>query len=152
MIKIKNFNSIRAIVGAIFSPCITRLKKTFNLLPNKARETLKEITTLISDKEDYKVLREKMSTLSPPMIPYPELYYSDLESHNKYGDLVNHRNDEKWINVEKMVAVSFVIKGILNYQKSRYHFETIKDIQDHIQDYPKLSGKAAEEASLKLEP
>lgn len=92
-----------------------------------------------------------MNSLSPPLIPYPELYYSDLESQNKFGDLVQDKNDEKWINVEKMVAVSFIIKGILNYQKSRYHFETVKDIQDHIQGYPKLSGKAAEEASVRLE-
>lgn len=122
------------------------------MLPQKTRESLKEITDLVSDKDDYKALREKVNTLSPPLLPYPELYYSDLLSQDKLGDLSSEKNGETWINVEKMVATSFIIKGILNYQKSRFHFESVKEIQDHIITYPKLSAKAIEEASLKLEP
>lgn len=121
------------------------------MLQQKTIDTLKEIATLISHMDDYKLLREKINSLSPPLIPYPEAYYGDLESQNKYGDLVVDKNDEKWVNAEKMVAVSFVIKEILNYQKSRYHFETVKEIQDHILACPKLSAQAMKEASSRLE-
>jgi hypothetical protein len=140
------------IVGAIFNPNISRLRKTFNLLPQDSRESLKNIKDLISDKDDYKALREKMNTISPPILPLLELCYSDLQSKDKLGDLFNEKNDEKWINVEKMVSTSFIIKGILNLQKSRFHFETVKEIQDHITSYNRLSLHAMEEASTMLEP
>jgi hypothetical protein len=107
---------------------------------------------LISDKDDYQVLREKMNTLSPPILPLLELCYSDLQSKDKLGDLFQEKDEEKWVNVEKMVATSFVIKGTVNLQKSRFHFGAVKEIQDHIYTYQRLSVNDMEEASTKLEP
>ena len=143
---------MRMILGVIFAPCITRLRKTFNLLSKKSRDTLDELKSLVADKDDYQKLREKIKTLNPPLIPYPELYYKDLASHDKSGALVAERKGETWINVEKMVGVAFVIKGIQNYQKSRFHFEAVDEIQDHIKTYPRLTSKEADEASARLEP
>ena len=112
---------------------------------------LNELRTMVSSDHNYFIMRNKTKMLVPPLIPYPAVYYGDLTANDAFGDLIIDQGQVQWINVEKIIGVAFVIKGIQNHQKIRYEFQLVNEIVEHIIKYTNLNLKEAEQASLGLE-
>ena len=53
-------------------------------------------------------------------------------------NILSIRNDHVWINVERMVKVSFIIQNFHKWQSIGYNFNPDTKIQDHIINYPQM--------------
>jgi len=101
---INNFMGMTEIVSAINSPCVSRLKQTFESLGKKDKETYKEMEELVLNPvHNFSKYRDIINSLSIsvfPVVPYLGVMLSDLisiaELPNKDKEgLINFKKNEE---------------------------------------------------------
>lgn len=65
---LKNYNGCMEILAGLSAGPISRLKKTWALLKEKYVKLFQELNSLMDN--NFKLLREGLSKVSPPCIPY----------------------------------------------------------------------------------
>lgn len=78
--QIGNFNGIMEILSGLQNSSIYRLKKTWDRVQNSTSAVgyYNELTDLMSNNDNYKLYRNLLKTKTPPCIPYPGVYLTDL--------------------------------------------------------------------------
>uniref|UniRef100_A0A6B2KXK5 Cyclic nucleotide-binding domain-containing protein n=1 Tax=Arcella intermedia TaxID=1963864 RepID=A0A6B2KXK5_9EUKA len=129
----RNFNSLVSALSALHSSTITKLKKTWELVPKKEKEILDYITDLMSSSHHYKCYRQMLSNVADeyPTIPLLSLVASDIfgieENIPTYEE--NTTDYLKWRKTRLMAKV------ILNFKRFtpvNYPFKEVLPIQNYI--------------------
>jgi len=129
---INNFMGMTEIVSAINSPCVSRLKQTFESLGKKDKETYKEMEELVLNPvHNFSKYRDIINSLSIsvfPVVPYLGVMLSDLIS---IAELPN-KDKEGLINFKKMRRITSNVELIIRLQQYAYEFEEVPEITDFL--------------------
>eukprot|EP01103_Thecamoeba_quadrilineata_P001073 TRINITY_DN1094_c0_g1_i2.p1 TRINITY_DN1094_c0_g1~~TRINITY_DN1094_c0_g1_i2.p1 ORF type:complete len:549 (-),score=80.38 TRINITY_DN1094_c0_g1_i2:112-1758(-) len=69
--KMKDFNSLMAIISALNNSSVGRLKHSFAGLPKKYQKILDDLRNEMSNQNSYKNLRDILDSSSAPCVPFP---------------------------------------------------------------------------------
>ncbi|KAJ3440983.1 guanine nucleotide exchange factor [Anaeramoeba flamelloides] len=162
-LQINNFNTLIEITTALTHPAIYRLRQTWDKIPKDLSQTWKNVSKLSKKSNNYKELKQKLklSKNSPiPVLPYLGMFLSDLISIDKshpnfisYSNMNNNNNNNKNVNFIKMKKISKIILQIKKFQKHKYYFLSVNEIQNFIlNDFTELiQYETLYQTSLQLE-
>ncbi|EPS39237.1 hypothetical protein H072_7003 [Dactylellina haptotyla CBS 200.50] len=149
---LNNFSTLTAIISALSTSPIHRLKRTWDQVPTRTIGILESLRTLMGTTRNFGEYRECLHLVNPPCVPFLGVYLTDLtfiEDGNP--DLIKGTD---LINFAKRSKCADVIREIQQYQLVPYSLQAIDPLQEYI-----LSNMAAAkdvhemyEVSIKIEP
>lgn len=153
--ELHNYNSLLALIAALESAPVTRMKKTWEMLDKSDQKAFTELRALMSAEGSYKAFRAAVKTDDPPIIPYIGVYLADLtfiEDGNP--SKIQDEQHGELINFAKMKMLDSVIQDISMYQQAPYKLEQVVKMQNWLasEEEKKLTDKELFDLSLKSEP
>ncbi|KAJ6241693.1 guanine nucleotide exchange factor [Anaeramoeba flamelloides] len=131
--KIGNFNSIQEISAGLNISSVFRLKKTKELLSNKSKQIWKHTAEIVHRRNNFRLMREMISKIDPPALPYVGMYLTDLVFVDEGNpDTILSMNRAELINFDKFRRTSEIIKQIQQFQQTPYYFKEVPQIRDWI--------------------
>ncbi|XP_065367681.1 ras-specific guanine nucleotide-releasing factor RalGPS1 isoform X2 [Calliphora vicina] len=152
--ELNNLHSLFAIISAMQSASIYRLKKTWACLAKKDKQSYERLSDIFSDQNNWENLRAYLESLRLPCIPYLGLFLTDLI----YIDLAYPQKDG--IEPEsRRIRMNNILRVIANYQESNYkHIQPVDATQKYltsiryIEELQNIFEEEQYKKSLKLEP
>lgn len=146
-----NFSAVMAIVSALQSTGVFRLKQTWAGITSSQRETFEKLKKVMSREGNFRIFRQTMRDIVPPSVPYIGVYLTDLtfiEDGNP--DFVG--DEETLINFVKRRMIAAVLREVQQYQHTPYNFEVVPWIREMILEDSGLEENECYDVSLKFEP
>ncbi|CAF1335181.1 unnamed protein product, partial [Didymodactylos carnosus] len=75
---LRNFNGVLQIVAAFVNSAVFRLKNTWDRISKQNKQVINKLQNLVHSDGKFKNLRDTLSRVDPPAVPYLGLYLSDL--------------------------------------------------------------------------
>lgn len=146
--KHTNFNGMMEVLSSLQSAPISRLTKTWEMVPKRAKVAFEEYTNLLQG--NFKVVRQLQEQATPPCLPYIGLTLSDLTFVEENADYVQNN----LINFDKRYMTAAIIVKIQQNQQKSYSFASIPEVQMFIERMTEcvLDEKEAYKRSLLVEP
>ena len=120
--KLHNYDALMAIVCSLSSSPVDRLKRTWANVSAKKKERLGGLKCIVDTRHNYKYLRQRISILPLPSLPFVGMYLTDL-TFNHDGNAATRTlpgfaegNAVEAINFEKHLLTAKIIDGLLKYQ------------------------------------
>lgn len=117
LLRLKNFNSLLAILSAFNTSAVNRLRETKRLVPTPMLKWIESQMRLMDSNGSYHVYRETLHSVEPPAIPYLGMYLTDLT----FIEDGNQNFISGLINFKKRQMIYNVIAEIQLYQQDRYN-------------------------------
>jgi len=154
LVTLNNFNDMFAIVSALQSSSIYRLKCR-EKLKKKTRIILEELVEIMNSKASFKKYRETLASTVPPCIPYLGLFLTDLVFIDEGNE--DYQEGRNIINFRKQELTMKVIIDIEKYQKWPYNFpdnanQLTDGAVDTLKELPHHNKEQLWELSLAIEP
>lgn len=152
--ELNNFSSMTAIVSALCSSPIYRLKKTWPLVSNECTTILKELNRLMDSAKNFINYRELLRSVKDvACVPFFGVYLSDLTfTFGGNPDYLHNSNDI--INFSKRARIVDIVEEIMSFKKIHYKLKRYDDIQTIIEgsleNVPHIEKQY--ELSLLIEP
>ena len=144
---LRNFQSLFAVFGALFSSAIIRLKKAWRCVPTKHLAKFEEFKVIFSTKRNMSNLRKLHRESYPPMIPYSGIFLQDLLSIEEGNKKIK---DDGSVNFSRLMRLSTTIDSILIYQKTPYNIIADTLLQIVIKNELKVNQNMSEHALWEL--
>eukprot|EP01156_Anaeramoeba_ignava_P022830 Anaeramoba_ignava/c21087_g1_i1.p1 GENE.c21087_g1_i1~~c21087_g1_i1.p1 ORF type:complete len:689 (+),score=226.23 c21087_g1_i1:713-2779(+) len=124
LLKMHNFDGLMAIIAALSTSSVSRLKFTKEEVPKNYIKSLDEMRQLLSSENGYKKYRDTLKEISTSCIPYLGVYLTDITfisdgSPNEIDGL---------INFAKRKLLYLTIKDMQNFQMKPFNFFFIHQI------------------------
>ncbi|XP_056619850.1 ras-specific guanine nucleotide-releasing factor RalGPS2 isoform X1 [Triplophysa dalaica] len=153
---INNLHAVMAVVSALQSAPIFRLTKTWALLSRKDKAMFERLEYLMSKEDNYKRLREYISSQSmTSCIPYLGIYLSDLT----YIDSAYPSTGSILENEQRSNLINNILRIISDLQRScEYDIQVLPHVQKYlnsvryIEELQKFVEDDNYKLSLKIEP
>jgi len=116
LIELCNYHSAFGIIFGLNLVSVSRLKKTWELVPEKYSKIFEKISTEYSGANNYKEYRNILKNVPMPCLPFVGIYLSDLthiEDGNEDLDQNNH------INFEKMRLIANTFSEMQQFQHQK---------------------------------
>lgn len=152
--NLKNFSSMTAIVSALYSSPIFRLKKTFDRLPKHILNSLDKLNTLMDSTRNFFRYRDLLKTVHDvPCVPFFGVYLSDL-TFTASGNPDNLNNNPNLFNFSKRLKIVMILNEIMSFQKITYKLKHSEEVKLFLEAEMEniLSIEKQYELSLKIEP
>ncbi|EGX53809.1 hypothetical protein AOL_s00004g468 [Orbilia oligospora ATCC 24927] len=149
---LNNFSTLTAIISALSTSPIHRLKRTWEQVPTRTIGILESMRTLMGTTRNFGDYREMLHLVNPPCVPFLGVYLTDLtfiEDGNP--DLIKSTD---LINFAKRAKTAEVIREIQQYQSVPYALEAVKPLQEYILSNMQAAKDVHEmyEVSIQIEP
>lgn len=150
---LNNFSSMWAIVSALNSASIYRLRRTWNLLSAAPKETLSRLNRVTETSRNYQHYRETLCLITPPCVPFFGVYSKDL-TFIEDGNPDRLYSDSRLINFSKRDFMADIISEIRRFQVIPYNFERVDKLVAFIEKSlaPRWNDDERFQRSLLLEP
>ncbi|KAI1970276.1 Ras guanine nucleotide exchange factor bud5 [Ophidiomyces ophidiicola] len=137
-LELNNYDSLMAIICSLNSSTIARLKRTWELLSQKTKNTLETLREIVDVSRNYAVLRHRIQNHVPPCLPFVGTYLTDLT-------FVDHGNQDtrtlavpggasiEVINFDKHMKTARIISELQRFQIP-YRLTEVPELQTWIQD------------------
>ncbi|QLQ81212.1 hypothetical protein HG537_0E05670 [Torulaspora globosa] len=152
--ELNNFSSMTAIVSALCSSPIYRLKKTWPLVSKECTNVLKELNKLMDSAKNFIHYRELLRSVKDvACVPFFGVYLSDL-TFTFGGNPDYLSNSNEIINFSKRGRIVDIVEEIMSFKKIHYKLKRYDDIQTIIEgsleNVPHIEKQY--ELSLLIEP
>ncbi|KAI8911038.1 ras guanine nucleotide exchange factor domain-containing protein [Gorgonomyces haynaldii] len=151
--ELNNYNTLMTILAAFNSSPIHRLKKTWDLVPQKIMSGLDNLKDLMNSIKNFNSYRNALRHSNPPCVPFLGCYLTDLTF---LEDANPHRlkEDPKMINFAKMAKIAEVIREVQQFQQASYQLKTVAEIESWLlkELYISPDESVLYDTSLQLEP
>lgn len=129
------------------------------MVNGKYLRALEGLTKLTGSELNYKLLRSKIHSVDPPLIPFPGVYQGDLvyldgyEKNTVEDGMINFQKHQKLCSyVVELQVLSHFVSNKKTYQKVLYQLHPVPEIQAMIKLYPTIDDDMAYKMSLYCEP
>jgi hypothetical protein len=137
-LKLNNYDSLMAIICSLNSSMITRLKKTWDVVSQKRKDTLKVLQDIVEPTKNYAVLRQRLQNHVPPCLPFVGTYLTDLtfvdigNPVTKQLPGANGEDGMSVINFDKHTRTAKIIGELQRFQIP-YRLTEVPELQEWIQ-------------------
>ncbi|KAL8696298.1 MAG: hypothetical protein Q9224_002867 [Gallowayella concinna] len=133
--KHHNYATLLQLTIALSSIDISRLAKTWDLVPASEKRTLKELETLVTPIKNFHNLRQEMETTNSEegCIPVIALYIHDLTYNSqKPSQVPSTREGEPLVNFERYRTTASIVKSLLRLidASSKYTYQPVEGAID----------------------
>jgi len=147
--KLKNYNGVFEITSGLVSSSVSRLSKTWEMIPTKATKRHEKNLALTSPQQNFAFYRNLLQTNLDGCVPYVGLFLQDLT----FIEEGNPDHLESYVNFSKCKMVGEVIKQVQKLQKKPYNLKPLPQMQKFLlQEHTTVSEKEMFELSLTAEP
>lgn len=174
-VELQNYNALFAVVCALASSTISRLKRTWNGLSAADRQLFDELKQQTEHDRNYSEYRQRLRLAVPPCLPFVGLFLTDLSFITQgnpdartiparmSGNAVEHSSPNggkpltapvKVINVDKYARIGAVLGDVQRFQVD-YNLEPVPAFQDWLLERlatTKQLGNDLYRRSLVIEP
>ncbi|KAI5967848.1 hypothetical protein KGF57_000276 [Candida theae] len=128
-----NFSSMTAIISALYSSPIHRLKKTWNFASADSLALLKNMNKLMNSSRNFNEYRDVLKFIgSEPCVPFFGVFLSDL-TFVFHGNPDHLLNRTRMINFAKRAKTCDIVSGIDRFKNAGYNFLEVVDIQKYLE-------------------
>ncbi|KAL8734354.1 MAG: hypothetical protein Q9166_001552 [cf. Caloplaca sp. 2 TL-2023] len=154
--KHHNYATLLQLTIALTSIDISRLTKTWDLIPAAEKRTLKELETLVTPIKNFHNLRQEMETTNSEegCIPVIALYIHDLTYNSqKPSQVPSTREGEPLVNFERYRTTASIVKSLLRLidASSKYTYQPVEGAIDKCLWMASLSDEMIRLKSKELE-
>ena len=136
-LELKNYDSLMAVICALNSSTIARLKRTWELVSQKTKAILEELKQIVDVSRNYVVLRQRLQSHPPPCLPFVGIYLTDLTFVDHGNQTTRQLNTEEGslsvINFDKHVKTAKIISELQRFQIP-YRLTEVPELQAWMQD------------------
>ncbi|KAJ8059551.1 hypothetical protein OCU04_011208 [Sclerotinia nivalis] len=131
--KLNNYDSLMAIICSLNSSTIIRLKKTWDLVPQKRKDMLKALQAIVEPEKNYAVLRRRLHDHVPPCLPFVGTYLTDLTFVDAGNPPTKQLADgTSVINFDKHTRTAKIIGELQRFQIP-YRLAEVPELQEWLQ-------------------
>ncbi|KAG4306253.1 hypothetical protein PORY_000241 [Pneumocystis oryctolagi] len=137
-LELSNYNTLMAIVSALNSSTISRLKKTWNALSTKSKNIFENLRSITDYSRNYAVYRSRLKEHFPPCLPFLGLILTDItfieEGNPSYRSFKNSSalHPIQLINYDKYIKIYSIISKLQQFQVP-YKLEFVEGLQTWIE-------------------
>ncbi|KAL2421274.1 Cell division control protein 25 [Exophiala dermatitidis] len=136
-LELHNYDTVMAIVCALDSTNIKRMKKTWEFVPQKTKLVFDELCKVVDVSKNYSVLRHRVQSHVPPCLPFIGVYLTDLtmvdSANPATRPLSTDAGEISVINLDKHIKTTKIISELQRFQVP-YRFSEISELQAWMQD------------------
>ncbi|MCJ1374289.1 hypothetical protein MMC20_005521 [Loxospora ochrophaea] len=138
-LELNNYDSLMAILCGLTSSTISRLKRTWEVVPAKTRADLEGLNAIVASSRNYASLRQRLQSQVPPCLPFVGTYLTDLTfvdvGNQTTRQLPGEGNGESIsvINFDKHVKTARIISELQRFQIP-YRLTEVPELQTWMQD------------------
>ncbi|KAL7271979.1 cell division cycle-related protein [Rhizina undulata] len=150
---LNNFSTLTAILAALQTASIHRLKRTWEHVPTRTSTILGQMNTLMGATMNFAEYREMLHIVNPPCVPFLGVYLKDL-TFVADGNDDYIKGTDQLINFGKRSKTATIIREIQQYQSVPYALQPVPELIDWITQQMVAARDVNEmyETSLSLEP
>lgn len=145
-----NFSSMTAIISALYSSPIHRLKKTWNFASADSLTLLKNMNKLMNSSRNFNEYRDVLKFIgSEPCVPFFGVFLSDLTFvfHGNPDYLLNRT---RMLNFAKRAKTCDIVSGIDRFKNAGYNFLEVVEIQKYLDAWFEKCPSIEEQYQLSL--
>ena len=130
-LQLRNYNTLMAIMCALNSSTIARLKRTWDGIGKAQKGTLEHLRAVTDYQRNYAVYRSRIRESPAPCLPFLGLYLTDLTFIDEGNP--NHRlsksSDRRLINFDKYLKTSKVVTDLQRFQVA-YKLKPVPELME----------------------
>ncbi|RLV86843.1 Cell division control protein 25 [Meyerozyma sp. JA9] len=149
-----NFSSMTAIISALYSSSVHRLKKTWRYVSPETAMHLQSMNRLMNSSRNFNEYRDVLKFIgSEPCVPFFGVYLSDL-TFVYHGNPDYLMNRTRMINFAKRSKTTEIVSGIDRFKTTAYNLQEVSEIQAYLDSWFDKCPSIDEQyqLSLNLEP
>lgn len=149
-----NFSSMTAIISALYSSPIHRLKKTWNFVSTDTSTHLQNMNKLMNSSRNFNEYRDVLKFIgSEPCVPFFGVYLSDL-TFIYHGNPDTLLNRSRMLNFSKRAKTADILIGLDRFKNTGYNLLLVPEIQKYLEGWFDKCPTIDEQyqLSLNLEP
>ncbi|KJE97339.1 hypothetical protein CAOG_007217 [Capsaspora owczarzaki ATCC 30864] len=152
--SLNNYNGLLTIMSGLVNAAIIRLKRTWERVAKPIMTVFEDLKRFIDSSGNSKTMREALSAVSPPCVPYLGIYLSDLTFLDDGNPtFVKNEAGDKLINVAKFSHISKILLNVQHFQQNGYSLARNSGTTDLLKSInPTMSVDQCYKQSLKIEP
>ena len=136
-LELNNYDTVFAIVCSLDSTNIKRMRKTWEIVPQKSKNLLDELKRVCDFTKNFSTLRQRLHSQVPPCIPFMGMYLTDLtfvdHGNQATRDLNQEHGTISVINLDKHVRTAKIISDLQRFQIP-YRLNEVSELQTWMQD------------------
>ncbi|CAF1324688.1 unnamed protein product [Rotaria sordida] len=146
---LRNFNGVLQIMAAFVNSSVYRLKQTWDRISKQNKQVINKLQNLVHSDGKFKNLRDTLTKVDPPCVPYLGLYLSDLTFIEESSSDIS----ENLINFSKMRMKTHIINEVHRFQSTPFKIKHNPRVCAYLLDRSRLlTEDQCYILSLKLEP
>jgi hypothetical protein len=148
--NLRNFNSLMAIVSGLSAYSVSRLRRTWELVPMPLKSTFSDLVTLVNDNRSYKNLRAACAQAQgQPVLPYLGVLLFDL---NRAEEIAKPGLPDNFVGFTKYRALAPIIKEIITWQATSQVMPVSKNYEKFLEDVEHWDNDTLLKFSFFVEP